>query len=318
MSALVDALWADDPPAEPANALQSLVSRLRRALQQRRRPSQQVPGGYRLLDRRRRPRPAPVHPAGPRRAASCCAPARAPRPRRTLREALALWRGDAFDAAIERDPALLARLQEQHLDALADRIEADLALGRAAELIVELDQLVAAHPLRERLTLLLHAGAGGVRAGCPRRWPPTSGRGRRSPTSSASIRRPACRRRTWPCCAASRSPRRRSRAARSPARARRAASTGRVAQQPARAARPASSAARRTCGGSASCSARAGWSPSSDPAAPARRGWRSRPVGAAGRDRRPTGCGWPSSRRSPIRPTCRRSCSARWACATPP
>ena len=32
MSALVDALWGDDPPAEPANALQSLVSRLRRAL----------------------------------------------------------------------------------------------------------------------------------------------------------------------------------------------------------------------------------------------------------------------------------------------
>ena len=68
---------------------------------------------------------------------------------------MALWRGDAFDAAIERDPALLARLQEQHLDALADRIEADLALGEAAELIAELDQLVAAYPLRERLTLLL-------------------------------------------------------------------------------------------------------------------------------------------------------------------
>ncbi len=66
VSALADALWGDDPPAEPANALQSLVSRLRRALHD---PDvvRQVPGGYRIDDRGRRPRPAPVHPAGAHR-----------------------------------------------------------------------------------------------------------------------------------------------------------------------------------------------------------------------------------------------------------
>ena len=71
---------------------------------------------------------------------------------RLLREALALWRGaplaelgDSF-ARAER-----ARLEEQRLAALEQRIEAELALGRHAELVPELEGLVREHPLRERL-----------------------------------------------------------------------------------------------------------------------------------------------------------------------
>jgi len=67
------------------------------------------------------------------------------------REALALWRGPALaDIAYESfaQPAI-ERLEEIRLAALEQRIEADLALGRHAELVGELEQLVAEHPLRE-------------------------------------------------------------------------------------------------------------------------------------------------------------------------
>jgi DNA-binding SARP family transcriptional activator len=69
-----------------------------------------------------------------------------------LREALALWRGPAlgeFDepfAVVES-----ARLEELRLSSVEDRIDADLALGRHAGLVGELESLVAASPLRERL-----------------------------------------------------------------------------------------------------------------------------------------------------------------------
>ena len=70
-----------------------------------------------------------------------------------LRQALGLWRGapladftfDAFAAAE------IARLQELRLEALEIRIDADLALGRHAALVAELEALTTEHPLRERL-----------------------------------------------------------------------------------------------------------------------------------------------------------------------
>ena len=70
-----------------------------------------------------------------------------------LREALRLWRGpalaDVADAPFAAGP--VARLEELRLAATEDRIEADLALGRGAGLAPELEELAAAHPLRERL-----------------------------------------------------------------------------------------------------------------------------------------------------------------------
>jgi DNA-binding SARP family transcriptional activator len=69
-----------------------------------------------------------------------------------LREALALWRGPAL-ADLLAEPFLgeAARLEESRLVATEDRVEAELAMGAHQHLVGELEALVAAHPLRERL-----------------------------------------------------------------------------------------------------------------------------------------------------------------------
>ena len=104
-----------------------------------------------------------------------------------LREALALWRGPALvDFAFEPwAQTEIGRLEELRLDALQDRVDADLALGRAAELIAELEALVAEHPLRERLARPADArplslgqasrGTGGVSGGAARHSSSSSG-----------------------------------------------------------------------------------------------------------------------------------------------
>jgi predicted ATPase/DNA-binding SARP family transcriptional activator len=148
-SQLVDAVWGDDPPAGATNALQSLVSRLRRLL-----PDliESDPTGYRLaldpeaVDAVRFESLAlagreELRGGDPRQAGE------------VLREALALWRGPALaDAAgAHFAQAAAARLEELRLGALEDRIEADLAAGAGETLVAALDELVTAHPLRERL-----------------------------------------------------------------------------------------------------------------------------------------------------------------------
>jgi YVTN family beta-propeller protein len=69
-----------------------------------------------------------------------------------LREALGLWRGPALaEFAYERfAQAAIAQLEELQFDAVEERVEADLALGRARELVGELKDLADRHPLRER------------------------------------------------------------------------------------------------------------------------------------------------------------------------
>ncbi|GLX01419.1 SARP family transcriptional regulator [Microtetraspora sp. NBRC 16547] len=143
---LVDWIWGQRPPADEVNALQALVSRLRRVL-----PNGVIEadsGGYRLavasdaVDVGRF-----EHLVGQGRAAEPAARAD------LLRSALALWRGtamadialhgsDAFDAAV-------ARLDELYVAALGDRVDADIRLGRGSELVSELTELVATYPLRE-------------------------------------------------------------------------------------------------------------------------------------------------------------------------
>lgn len=69
-----------------------------------------------------------------------------------LREALGLWRGAAF-SGLGREPfaeAEAARLEQVRLASLEARIEADIALGRHAELVSELEALVTREPFRER------------------------------------------------------------------------------------------------------------------------------------------------------------------------
>ncbi|WP_436761004.1 BTAD domain-containing putative transcriptional regulator [Streptosporangium sp. V21-05] len=152
---LIDDLWPEGPPDHPANALQSLVSRLRRRL-----PGAVAshPAGY-LLDL---PREAVDAWTFERLAADGRAASGDPASAGSLlREALSLWRGPALaDAsALPFAAAPATRLEELRLSALRARFDADLALGRGP--VAELEEVVAAHPLGEpfhaRLVLALLA-----------------------------------------------------------------------------------------------------------------------------------------------------------------
>ena len=165
---LIDELWESHPPDGAANALQALVSRLRRAL-----PDGVVgsrPAGYQLavgrdeVDVFRFERLAgqgrALLAAGDQASAAA-----------TLREALALWRGPAFADAGESETvrAAVIRLDELRLAVTEARIEADLRLGSsgaASALVAELEGLLAAHPVRETLSgLLMRALAAAGRRG---------------------------------------------------------------------------------------------------------------------------------------------------------
>jgi predicted ATPase/DNA-binding SARP family transcriptional activator len=147
---LIEALWDERPPSTAANALQAHVAALRRALEPERAVLITRPPGYLLeidnadLDTARfESLVSDGHaalPDDPLRAAGL------------LREALALWRGPALaDFAYESfAQGEAARLEEMRLAALEDRLEADLALGHHAEVVPELEKLLAEHPLRER------------------------------------------------------------------------------------------------------------------------------------------------------------------------
>ena len=74
-----------------------------------------------------------------------------------FRAALALWRGPPLSGVSSQALELrdIPRLEEMRLQALEARLDTDLRLGRHAEAIIELKQLCAANPLRERLHALL-------------------------------------------------------------------------------------------------------------------------------------------------------------------
>ena len=148
---LIDALWGERPPREAQNALQYHVSQLRKAL-----------GGPDVIETREPGYVVRVSPdeldllrfeqlvetaegAPPERAA------------RLLRDALGLWRGpplaDLKNEAFAQSE--IRRLEEVRLTALERRVDADLALGRHARLIPELEALVHEHPYREHLRAAL-------------------------------------------------------------------------------------------------------------------------------------------------------------------
>ena len=81
----------------------------------------------------------------------------------------------------------IARLEEARLDCLAERIEADLALGQHAKLIGELEALTAEHPLQERLRGS-SCSPSTARAARPTRWTSTRRLASGSSRSSASSR----------------------------------------------------------------------------------------------------------------------------------
>jgi DNA-binding SARP family transcriptional activator/streptogramin lyase len=146
---LIDELWAGNAPPTAAKVLQNHVSQLRRALGDQAIVTR--PPGYALqladdaVDTGRVARLA----AEGRRTLDDDPGAAAER----LREALSLWRGAPLAEFAYEEFARpeISRLEELRLGVLEDRIDADLALGRHAELVAELETLVASHPLRERL-----------------------------------------------------------------------------------------------------------------------------------------------------------------------
>ena len=158
--ALIDRLWPQERPADAANALQSLVSRLRVALRQAGVPVGVVessPAGYRLSVP-----PAAVDAiafeARARAGSQALARGDAREAANLLRAALSPWRGSALtDVAGEEFAfAPAARLTELRAAATLDRVEADLALGAAdATMIGELRELTAADQLAERPAALL-------------------------------------------------------------------------------------------------------------------------------------------------------------------
>ncbi|WP_336206843.1 BTAD domain-containing putative transcriptional regulator [Nonomuraea sp. LPB2021202275-12-8] len=146
---LVDDIWRDEPPAKPAGALQTLVSRLRRALAQGTELVVHRPPGYLLQ--------VADDAVDAGRFAALTAQARkavGPRERASLlTSALALWRGPAF-ADFADEPftrVAIARLEEQRLLAIEDQAEARLDLGEHSLLAGELTDVTERHPLRERL-----------------------------------------------------------------------------------------------------------------------------------------------------------------------
>jgi DNA-binding SARP family transcriptional activator len=151
---LIDGLWGDTPPGSAANLVQGYVSGLRKALGK---DAIETRGaGYVLrvssgaldlqqFERLARDGSQALERDDPAAAAS------------ELHEALALWRGPAL-ADLSDEPLLepaIARLEELRLLAVERRIEAELALGRHADVVGELEGLVAEHPLRERTRGLL-------------------------------------------------------------------------------------------------------------------------------------------------------------------
>ncbi len=150
---LIDWIWGEQPPADTANALQRLVSRLRKAL-----PEVSIeghPGGsYRLTVE-----PDAVDAVRFERLIAQARDAEGSRQVQLLRAALTLWRGPALADVGQQDSEALdaagARLERLRLAALEDRFEAEVGLGHGAELVAELTDLVAAYPERERLVAAL-------------------------------------------------------------------------------------------------------------------------------------------------------------------
>ncbi|MGH2706332.1 MAG: AfsR/SARP family transcriptional regulator, partial [Actinomycetota bacterium] len=145
---LVDGLWGEEPPETARATIHAYVHNLRKALGPGR--IQSSAPGYVLrveTDEVDASRFEALLGDASRLGEE---PARAAQ---VLREAVALWRGAAY-ADLDELPSLrgeIARLEELRLRAVEDQMRFDLAAGRHADVLGELESLVHDHPLRERL-----------------------------------------------------------------------------------------------------------------------------------------------------------------------
>src|SRR4051812_26906619 len=156
---LVSALWGERPPADEINALQTLVSRLRRVLGDADSVSQYA-GGYRLT-------------CGPQDIDAVVFEREASLGRRqlaagdgasavaTLERALRLWRAASPVDLEPVAPGLAARLIDRRLEASADRIEALLLLNEHADAVADAAALHEEQPLQERYAALLMTALAG-------------------------------------------------------------------------------------------------------------------------------------------------------------
>src|SRR5262249_6156114 len=182
---LVEEVWRGDPPPGVVKTLRSYISRLRTLLA----PEVDLAargGGYRLtvdgglIDVDRFERLALAGHAALDSGDPGAAGAR-------FAEALGMWHGTALADVADVDSLALesARLEELRLTTIEGRIEADVELGRHAQVIGELERLVAEYPVRERLwrppVLALYRGR--RPAGAPSADPP-------APRGAAAAPRP--------------------------------------------------------------------------------------------------------------------------------
>ncbi|WP_240771792.1 BTAD domain-containing putative transcriptional regulator [Nocardia sp. CS682] len=156
-STLVDWIWGEQLPADAANSLQALVSRLRRVLPEGALDGQ--PGGYRLAVE-----PRAVDAIRFEQLLDQARGAEDAHQAKLLREAFGLWRGAPMQDVGVQDSgaadAVVTRLEGLRLAALEDCYEAEIRLGRGTELITELTELVARYPVRERLVAALMRALG--------------------------------------------------------------------------------------------------------------------------------------------------------------
>ncbi|XVU29089.1 BTAD domain-containing putative transcriptional regulator [Actinoplanes sp. CA-054009] len=146
---LVEALWAEEPPGDPANALQSLVSRLRRLLGG---PDSvaQAQGGYRLA--------VTDEDVDVLRFERLAAEGRTADPGTALAQlggAVELWGDPAVIASVA--PATATRLARVAREAVAGLAEAELRTGRPDAAAPRLAALLADDPVDERAAVLLMA-----------------------------------------------------------------------------------------------------------------------------------------------------------------
>ena len=153
---LVDDVWGDSPPASAVHTLEAYVSRLRRVLAPHGVDLERRAGGYRIglgravLD-------SQVFEALLEEASQAAADGDDSRAAALAKEALGLWHGPAVSGvSLHLDGrGEVERLEELRSRALEIRVDADLGLGRHAEVVGELRQLVEETPYRERLVAQL-------------------------------------------------------------------------------------------------------------------------------------------------------------------
>ncbi|MCT9079407.1 BTAD domain-containing putative transcriptional regulator [Streptomyces fulvoviolaceus] len=151
VDSLVDGLWGEQPPADAANALQALVSRLRKALRGAG-TVDSVAGGYRLSVQEEDVDTYRFEDLAGRGRRALGA-GRAQEAARTLATALGLWRGAALSDVLEAPFAGVAatRLDELRAATVEDHFDAELRVGRYADILADLEAAGAQRPLSERL-----------------------------------------------------------------------------------------------------------------------------------------------------------------------